>query len=149
MTPEVEAAAAKGLLTYKGRLERESLHSLLAEASVTVSAQSSLLERNRYAGLPFKVTESLMLGVPVVASDTAGQRRTVRECPAGWVYSDDDPEQLNDCLKRSVTVPLEKRVELSSWAAEHLSWGRVVEETEGVLLPLVSRRRQRNDELGQ
>lgn len=128
-------------ITVRGRVARSEAHEIVAGAAVSISAQSSLLGRNQNAGLPFKVTESLMLGVPVVASATPGQKDVVSRSPFGEIYNSGVPAELAKAVGRAIKAEGADRSAISEFALEKLSWKSTATSTAQLLRTVLSKGR--------
>lgn len=120
----VEEAADRGLVTYHGRLPREEALPILAGASMSISPQTGSIRRNKYGVTPLKVAESLMLGVPVVASDLPGQREILVSSPVSRLFEADDALGLARAAADLSRVDVDREA-ISAYAQEHLAWESV------------------------
>ncbi len=124
----VEEAAREGLLEYLGRLPRAAAQEVMARATVTISPQTARLARNRLGVTPLKVAESLMLGVPVIASCLRGQADIVQASPGGHVVTPDSPDELAGAVASAVTAVTD-REQLTEYAKKSVSWRSTAQRT--------------------
>jgi len=129
--PAVVAAAREGLVEYLGRLPHDEAKRIMAEAVVTISPQTARYARNRLGVSPLKVAESLMLGVPVIASRLPGQDELVQGSPGGQVVAPDSCEELADAVRAAVEAETDKR-QLTDYARNALSWTSVARRTSSI-----------------
>lgn len=135
--PMEEAARAEeagGRVIYHGRLPRHEAIGLLARATVSVSPQSVAVSRNHVMGMPLKVMESIMLGVPVVGSALPQQESLLRAAPGCRVFYDDSPEELADAVRVALSADPPVRPELRAFGRAHASWDDAVEHARDVIL---------------
>lgn len=104
--PAIERhAAAHGCLDFDGPLRRERLEGVLARASLTLSLQDPSERRNHVMGLPLKIAESLLLGVPVVATDLSDVRTQAGGVPGCVLVSaPSSPEALGRALSTALSL---------------------------------------------
>lgn len=126
---EVQAAADGITIDYRGRLAQAEAHDVLARASVSISPQSGRVPRNRYGVTPLKVSESLMLGTPVVASRLPGLETIVANSGAGAVVQPDDPGALARGVRAAAALDEPGREALRLYATNRLSWRSVASDT--------------------
>lgn len=145
LRPEVEAAAARGGVTYLGSMARTELPGLAAGAVASLSVQDDT-ERSATGLSPLKLYESMAAATPVVASDLPGLADTVRECECGIVIAPGDA----DALARAVSTlasdsQVRKRMGDAgrTQAVAHHSWDAVTEKTESVIVRAIERKRPR------
>ncbi len=139
----VEQAAREGLVEYLGRLPYGQARDVMAAATVTVSPQTARLARNRLGVTPLKVAESLMLGVPVIATRLPGQAEVVEASPGGHVIAPDSPDELAGAVAAAVTATPDRR-RLTDYARESVSWRSTAQRTARILESSV--RRPRGDQ---
>lgn len=119
---------------YHGRLPRERALELLASSSVSLCIPSSDLERNKINGIPFKLAESLMLGVPVVASPLRHQVDTV-QLVQGGVAANETAREVALAVGGIVREAKEvDRAALSARSSTCLSWDAAIEAAEAAIL---------------
>ncbi len=135
----VEQAAREGLVEYLGRLPHAQAREVMAGASVTISPQTARLARNRLGVTPLKVAESLMLGVPVVASRLRGQADIVQAAPGGHVVTPDAPIELARAVASALRAPPD-RGRLTEYARQSVSWGSTAQRTSAICTAVVRRR---------
>lgn len=124
-------------VTFHGKIPRERTLQILAGSSVSLCLPGSHLARNQVNGIPFKLLESLALGVPVVVSPLAHQVEAVRRVDGGLATGETPGEvaaAVADVVRRCQT---EQRVALAHRSARELSWERAVDEAEAALTPSV------------
>ena len=83
---------------YRKRLERPEIKSLMAQCSCIVCA-------SRDDPMPTFVTEGLIFGKPSIVSEHTGTAGLVTEGVDGFVYRNDDPDQLAQMLAHAITHP--------------------------------------------
>ncbi len=83
---------------YRKRLERPEIKSLMEQCACVVCA-------SRDDPMPTFVTEGLIFGKPAIVSEHTGTAGLLTEGVDGFVYPDDDPEQLAEALERAILHP--------------------------------------------
>jgi len=83
---------------YRKRLERPEVKSLMEQCSCVVCA-------SRDDPMPTFVTEGLIFGKPSIVSEHTGTAGLVTEGVDGFLYKDDDPQQLADKLAWAIEHP--------------------------------------------
>ncbi len=83
---------------YCKRLTRDEIKSLMEQCSCLVCA-------SRDDPMPTFVTEGLIFGKPSIVSEHTGTAGLITEGVDGFVYHDDDPQQLADLLARAIENP--------------------------------------------
>lgn len=83
---------------YCKRLTRDEIKSLMSQCSCLVCA-------SRDDPMPTFVTEGLIFGKPAIVSEHTGTAGLVTEGVDGFVYHDNDPQQLADALEQAITHP--------------------------------------------
>ena len=83
---------------YRKRLERPEIKSLMQQCSCVVCA-------SRDDPMPTFVTEGLIFGKPSIVSEHTGTAGLITEGVDGFVYRDDDPEQLAKVLTHAIEHP--------------------------------------------
>ena len=99
---------------YRKRLERPEVKSLMEQCSCVVCA-------SRDDPMPTFVTEGLIFGKPSIVSEHTGTAGLVTEGVDGFLYKDDDPQQLADKLTWAIEHP-------EALAAMHDSCRRLYEQ---------------------
>jgi glycosyltransferase involved in cell wall biosynthesis len=134
----VAEASSSGRIRYKGRLGRNEAWDVLAGAVMSISPQTGRLARNRLGVTPLKVSESLMLGVPVVASDLPGQAELLNGAPSSVVVEPDLPEAFAEAV-RQLAETSHDRAAISRYGVDNASWSRTARETGTILEGVVGR----------
>jgi len=129
--PSVRRAAAQGWVDYRGQLGRPEAQKVLASAAVSISPQTANVSRNRLGVTPLKVAESLMLGVPVVASRLPGQSEIVAGSPGGRVVAPDSPDELARAVAAMMAFPTDRDA-IACYALKSVSWGAVSDRTSAI-----------------
>lgn len=83
---------------YRKRLERPEVKSLMEQCNCVVCA-------SRDDPMPTFVTEGLIFGKPSIVSEHTGTAGLVTEGVDGFLYKDDDPQQLADKLTWAIEHP--------------------------------------------
>lgn len=83
---------------YRKRLERAEIKSLMDQCACVVCA-------SRDDPMPTFVTEGLIFGKPSIVSEHTGTAGLITEGVNGFVYHDDDPQQLADALEQAILHP--------------------------------------------
>ena len=83
---------------YRKRLERPEVKSLMEQCNCVVCA-------SRDDPMPTFVTEGLIFGKPSIVSEHTGTAGLVTEGVDGFLYKDDDPQQLADKLAWAIEHP--------------------------------------------
>lgn len=99
---------------YRKRLERPEVKSLMKQCNCVVCA-------SRDDPMPTFVTEGLIFGKPSIVSEHTGTAGLVTEGVDGFLYKDDDPQQLADKLTWAIEHP-------EALAAMHDSCRRLYEQ---------------------
>lgn len=81
----------KGNIEYLGMLAREEVYALYKKCSVGIVAD--LATGNNVEGLPIKMFEYMLLGVPIITSDFPIRRKIFEEYPCGILV---DPTNKNE-----------------------------------------------------
>ncbi|GGK71101.1 glycosyltransferase [Ornithinimicrobium pekingense] len=122
-----DAAREHPHIRYHGRLPREQTLEVLATSSVSLCLPSSDLPRNQVNGTPFKLVETLMLGVPAVVSPLAHQIRAVRSVDGGRATAE-TPRDVARAVAAVVDEASEAaRQALASRAARCFTWDGAVD----------------------
>ena len=85
---------------YRKRLERPEVKSLMEQCNCVVCA-------SRDDPMPTFVTEGLIFGKPSIVSEHTGTAGLVTEGVDGFLYKDDDPQQLAVLLEHAIEHPEE------------------------------------------
>lgn len=83
---------------YRKRLERPEIKSLMEQCACVVCA-------SRDDPMPTFVTEGLIFGKPAIVSEHTGTAGLITEGVDGFLYRDDDPEQLSAALAYAIEHP--------------------------------------------
>ena len=83
---------------YVKRLTRDEIKSLMAQCTCLVCA-------SRDDPMPTFVTEGLIFGKPSIVSEHTGTAGLITEGVDGFVYKDDDPDQLAKVLEHAILHP--------------------------------------------
>lgn len=83
---------------YVKRLTRDEIKSLMSQCACLVCA-------SRDDPMPTFVTEGLIFGKPAIVSEHTGTAGVITEGVDGFVYDDDDPEQLAKKLEWAICHP--------------------------------------------
>jgi len=83
---------------YRKRLERPEIKSLMDQCACVVCS-------SRDDPMPTFVTEGLIFGKPSIVSEHTGTAGLITEGVDGFVYKDDDPEQLAKALEYAILHP--------------------------------------------
>lgn len=127
--PAVEEAQRKTeLIEYAGPLGRDEALEVLRGATLSISPQTGRLARNRLGVSPLKVSESLLLGVPVVVSNLPGQAQLIQSIQGVGAFVPDDSESLALTIRHVADSNLDRR-SISRKALETLSWEAVAHRT--------------------
>lgn len=85
---------------YRKRLERSEIKSLMQQCACVVCS-------SRDDPMPTFVTEGLIFGKPAIVSEHTGTAGLITEGVDGFVYREDDPQQLADRLAWAIRHPAE------------------------------------------
>lgn len=110
---EVEKRGLSGAITLAGF--RTDVPDLLSLVDVSVNAAT------QGEGLSGALRESLASGVPVVASDVAGNRELLKSGVGGWLYPPGDAAALADRLEWVLDHETEARASADEWRRRELS----------------------------
>lgn len=140
----VQKGASAGLadyMTLPGRVSHQDVPYWIGAFDVCVAP--FVVVRNKQIGLsPLKIFEYLACGRPVVATNLPGIAKTLMDSGAGLLYPPGDARRLADQLVALYRSP-EKVESLGlrgrSYVVAHHSWTRVAEETERVMLGVMTR----------
>ena len=83
---------------YRKQLERPEIKSLMDQCACVVCA-------SRDDPMPTFVTEGLIFGKPSIVSEHTGTAGLITEGVDGFVYRDDDPDQLANVLEHAILHP--------------------------------------------
>ena len=83
---------------YRKRLERPEIKSLMDQCACVVCS-------SRDDPMPTFVTEGLIFGKPSIVSEHTGTAGLVTEGVDGFIYRDDDPDQLAKLLEHAILHP--------------------------------------------
>ena len=83
---------------YRKRLERPEIKSLMDQCACVVCS-------SRDDPMPTVVTEGLIFGKPSIVSEHTGTAGLVTEGVDGFIYRDDDPDQLAKLLEHAILHP--------------------------------------------
>ena len=83
---------------YRKRLERPEIKSLMDQCTCVVCS-------SRDDPMPTFVTEGLIFGKPSIVSEHTGTAGLITEGVDGFVYRDDDPDQLAKVLEHAILHP--------------------------------------------
>lgn len=83
---------------YIPRLTREEIKSLMQQSACVVCA-------SRDDPMPTFITEGMIFSTPFITSENTGTAGLTTEGVDGWVYRDDDPQELADALARAIEAP--------------------------------------------
>ena len=83
---------------YCKRLSRDEIKSLMQQCTCLVCA-------SRDDPMPTFVTEGLIFGKPSIVSEHTGTAGLITEGVDGFVYKDDDPDQLAKVLEHAILHP--------------------------------------------
>lgn len=92
-------------------------------------------------GLSGALRESLLMGLPVVASDVAGNRELLSGGHGGWLYPKDQPAALAERLDWVLAHPEEARASVAAWqqaAAGDFTLEKTIERTDALYRELLS-----------
>ncbi|CAA6805696.1 MAG: Lipid carrier : UDP-N-acetylgalactosaminyltransferase (EC / Alpha-1,3-N-acetylgalactosamine transferase PglA (EC; Putative glycosyltransferase [uncultured Aureispira sp.] len=106
---EVEAQEANGTIRYWG--VSKDVRSIMQEADVVV------LPSYR-EGLPRVMLESLAMGKPIITTDTAGCRETIRDTKNGFIVPVKDAAALANAMFRMYQLSDEARQEMGRFGRE-------------------------------
>lgn len=136
-----QAAEDLDHVTWLGRLPRDEARDILAGATISVSPQGFAAGRNRFGVSPIKVSESLLLGVPVVLSSLNTIAREIESLGLGASHEPDDVSGLARAVCRAIALGdrPDHRSRVADFGLEHCSWDGVAGSTADVLLSLVAR----------
>lgn len=115
---------------YRGRLRRLEALRLMAGACVSISPQSAKHERSRMGVSPIKVAESLVLGVPVVASALPGQRELLAGAPGSRTFPPDDADALAISVREVSEQAPEVRTRVAAFGEANVLWEVVMSRVE-------------------
>jgi glycosyltransferase involved in cell wall biosynthesis len=99
MSPQVEAAAQRGLLEYVGKQPHGSISALMKRARVL------LLPSMWYEGLPMVIPEAYSSGLPVVASDLGALSSLIIDGHTGFLVKPGDAWSLANAVHRLAARP--------------------------------------------
>ncbi len=85
---------------YRKRLDRPEIKSLMEQCTCVVCA-------SRDDPMPTFVTEGLIFGKPSIVSEHTGTAGLITEGVDGFVYHNDDPQQLAKVLEHAIEHPEE------------------------------------------
>ncbi len=72
------------------------------DVALLMKASDLLVLPSRWEGLPLTLLEAAACNLPVVASDTGGNREVVRDGCTGWLFENENHEDLFQVLARAV-----------------------------------------------
>ncbi|USQ76112.1 glycosyltransferase [Ornithinimicrobium cryptoxanthini] len=122
-------------IRYHGRLPRDRALEVLAASSVSLCLPTSDLERNQINGIPFKLLDSLVLGVPAVVSPLRQQTNTVLLAQGGITVEETARHvalAVADLVGQSRDS---ERRALSTRSAALLSWEYAIDTAEAAVAP--------------
>lgn len=117
----VEKASRELGFSYLGHLPREEALGHLGRAELSVSPQSGRFLRNQHGVSPIKVSESLMVGTPVIASNLPGLTDIIQPGVNGETFICDDPESLARAVASAHAAEYDLRG-ITEHAQSHFSW---------------------------
>lgn len=133
----VEEAAEDPQVQYHGPLPQPSARALMAQATVSLCPLMTSFPRNHICGIPFKVLESMMLGVPVAASRIGHYESVVRQAPGCVTYVEDSPEGLARAVRQVVAgSSVDTRDALRRYAVATLGWDEACRHADWILRSL-------------
>lgn len=136
LEPQVRAAAAEGLVDYRGVVDYETVPTIVAPALAGISVQEDTQGRASMGLSPLKVYETLACGVPVIVADMPPIAEEVRAEDVGLVVTPGDAEALVDAVARLAGAPARQRAmgaRARQLAVSRYSWSIRAGETASVL----------------
>lgn len=136
--PLVEAMAARSpLVEYLGPIAYEKVGAILAGSVASMSPNT----RSRWGASPLKLYEAMASGVPIIASDTAGQAEIVREAGCGVVVPVGDPAAIAEAVAALAADGGRTQVlgEAGHTSSSEHSWDRRAEALGTVLAGIMKR----------
>lgn len=127
LRPEVEKAASGGRIRYLGRLPHDEAIVTLARAVVSLSPQSFAVERNAVMGRPLKLSESLILGVPCVATGFPDTVKLLEGIPGCHTIPKDDPQLLARAVASASSMQAAERDEVARAGKARCSWREAID----------------------
>ncbi|MEJ2737615.1 MAG: glycosyltransferase family 4 protein [Anaerolineae bacterium] len=126
----LEALAAGSPVVFEGRVPHAAIADYLRQARVLV------LPSHRGDGLPNVIMEAMSLGVPAIATETAGIPDLVRHGETGYLYEPGDIRQLSIYINQLLSDDeLHRKFgESSLQAIQSYSWDTVAPKVERMLL---------------
>lgn len=129
-----EAAESSPRITYRGRLSRERTLQELSGASLSFCVPSPSMARNHINGVPFKLAESLVMGVPVVVSNLPHQTSLVERLHGGMTVAEVASEVCQAAkVLLSEFAGVNERKQLADRARRSLSWDSAVSVAEDAI----------------
>ncbi|NPA72564.1 MAG: glycosyltransferase family 4 protein [Gammaproteobacteria bacterium] len=140
---KVEEAAAKGEVSYLGKVPYREIPPLVARSLAGLSPQSSPKNRSKTGLFPLKVFETLACGVPVIVSDFPGMADLVRQGKCGIVIPPENPKALAEAVRFLYHHP-EIRKQMGQKGRELIkrqhSWDARATQTHEILLSLINKK---------
>jgi hypothetical protein len=87
-----------GTVFYRKRLTRDEIKSLMQQCACVVCS-------SRDDPMPTFITEGLIFSKPFIVSEHTGTAGLAEECVNGFVYQNDSPEHLAECLAYAIENP--------------------------------------------
>lgn len=133
LRPQVEAVArTAGSVHYLGAIPYDQVGGLIARSAASISPNT----RTQWGASPLKLYEAMACGVPIVASDTAGQAEIVRAAGCGYLFTPGSAPALAEAVRAVVRDPEEAAARgargLALAVAEH-TWDHRVGKLERIM----------------
>ncbi len=96
----------ENLIVFEGLIPTDKLYNRLKKAHVIIIPSC-------FENFPYSVIESMALGKIILVSDSGGQRELVENNKNGFVFSHDEPDELENKLKLILSLSDDRMQEIS------------------------------------
>lgn len=131
----VGAAGLQAVVRFRGEVDCDQVWDHYADMDICIAYVPDAPHFHHQA--PLKTIEAMACGLPVIASDTAGNRAFITHGRDGLVVAD-DPVDIASAIERLINDPVERQRlgEHAAATAAAYSWERIVQ---GAVLPEYAR----------